>query len=104
MSSTQEFKNIPNQEKADNVTEEKKMTIIETTIETIVRDEVAVKRCCLTTKEDIHIACKCCAYTWCISLNGIECCCVSLSKMCIFLSDAALCCNKVLEEIDCDKH
>ena len=71
-------------------------------IETIAREEVAVKKCCLTTKQDIHIACKCCAYTWSFTLNGIECCCLGLSSCCIFMSNAALCCNKTLEQIDCD--
>jgi hypothetical protein len=68
-----------------------------TLVESIERDEKCLK-------EDVHIAFKCCAYTWCLSLNGIEFCCVSLSKLCILMSDAALCCNKALERIDCDKH
>jgi hypothetical protein len=29
---------------------------------------------------------------------------VSLSKLCIIMSDIAICCNKALEEIDCDTH
>jgi len=75
-----------------------------TKINNIDREEEPVKKCCSTAKEDVHIVCKCCAYTWCMSLNSIECCCVSLSKICILLSDVALCCNKALEEIDCDTH
>ena len=61
-------------------------------------------KCCKVMKEDVHIAFKCCAYSWCVSLNGIECCCVSLSRCCIALSEVALCCNKMLESIDCDTH
>ena len=75
----------------------------EVKVDVMVREEV-VKSCCSTKKEDVHIAGKCCAYTWCISLNGIECCCVSLSAMCTTLSNMALCCNKFLEQIDCDTH
>ena len=83
------------------VNEQPKTTVIDTIM---VHEEVPVKKYCSTMKENVHIACKCCAYTWCFSLNSIECCCVSLSKICILLSDAALCCNKALEEIDCDTH
>jgi len=70
----------------------------------MVRDEVPVKTCCVTKKENVHVAAKCCAYSWCISLNGIECCCMTMSKLCIIMSDIAICCNKALEEIDCDTH
>jgi hypothetical protein len=71
----------------------------------IIREEVVpVKTCCVTKKENVHVAAKCCAYSWCISLNGIECCCMTMSKLCIIMSDIAICCNKALEEIDCDTH
>ena len=71
----------------------------------IMREEVVpVKKCCKTKKENVHVAAKCCAYSWCISLNGIECCCMTMSKLCIIMSDIAICCNKALEEIDCDTH
>jgi hypothetical protein len=62
-------------------------------VQPMVREEVPVKKCCMTKKENVHVAAKCCAYSWCISLNGIECCCVSLSKLCIIMSDIAICCN-----------
>ena len=68
------------------------------------KDKCCKDKCCKVMKEDVHIACKCCAYSWCFTLNGIECCCVSMSKCCISLSGLALCCNKFLEEIDCDTH
>ena len=70
----------------------------------MIREEVPVKKCCMTKKENVHVAAKCCAYSWCISLNGIECCCMTMSKLCIIMSDIAICCNKALEEIDCDTH
>jgi len=73
-------------------------------VETMIREDETTKKCCSIMKEEVHVAFKCCAYTWCVSLNGIECCCVGLSKMCILMSDLALCCNKALEQIDCDKH
>ena len=68
------------------------------------KDKCCKDKCCNVMKEDVHIACKCCAYSWCLTLNGIECCCVSMSKCCISLSSLALCCNKFLEGIDCDTH
>lgn len=73
-------------------------------IATMMEREKPVKKCCNIMKEDVHIAGKCCAYSWCFTLNGIECCCVGLSKLCICFSDMALCCNNCLEQIDCDKH
>lgn len=73
-------------------------------VEEMVRGEEKVKKCCAVMKEDVHIAGKCCAYTWCCTLNGIECCCVSMSKLCLAMSEAAMGCNKLLEQIDCDKH
>jgi hypothetical protein len=76
-------------------------------VEPVIQEEVGkvvAKKCCNTMKEDVHIAFKCCAYTWCISLNGIECCCLTVSKVCGFISDIAMCCNKALEQIDCDTH
>ena len=69
-----------------------------------IAQEDRTKKCCSIMKEDVHIAGKCCAYTWCCTLNGIECCCMSMSKCCIILSDIAIACNKFLEAIDCDKH
>ena len=56
----------------------------------MVREEIPDKcckdKCCNVMKEDVHIAGKCCAYSWCLALNGIECCCVSMSKCCIYNS------------------
>ena len=69
----------------------------------MVREEKQNK-CCKVMKEDVHIAGKCCAYSWCFTLNGIECCCVTMSACCVTLSNLALYCNKCLEEIDCDTH
>lgn len=73
-------------------------------VQEMVREEQAVKKCCSVMKEDVHIAGKCCAYTWCCTLNGIEGCCLALSKCCLFMSELAMGCNKCLEQIDCDKH
>lgn len=73
-------------------------------VEEMVREEEKVKKCCSIMKEDVHIAGKCCAYTWCGALNSIECCCVALSKCCLFMSEGAMGCNNCLEQIDCDKH
>ena len=84
---------------------------------TVIPEEMAREEqkkqnsCCTVMKEDVHIAGKCCAYSWCFTLNGVECCCVSMSTCCVSmstccvtLSDLALYCNKFLEEIDCDTH
>lgn len=68
------------------------------------REEQVAAKCCNTMKEDVHILCRCCAYTWCCTLNGIEGLCFGLSKCCLFASEAAMGCNKCLEKIDCDKH
>jgi hypothetical protein len=73
-------------------------------LQEMVREEKAVSKCCSVMKEDVHIACKCCSYSWCITLNGIEGCCFALSKCCLFASELAMGCNKFLEQIDCDKH
>ena len=70
----------------------------------MVDEEEKVKKCCSVMKEDVHVACRCCAYTWCCTLNSMECCCVSMSKCCTFFSSLAMGCNNFLEEIDCDKH
>uniref|UniRef100_A0A6C0D3L5 Uncharacterized protein n=1 Tax=viral metagenome TaxID=1070528 RepID=A0A6C0D3L5_9ZZZZ len=72
--------------------------------ETIIRDEVAVKKCCNIVKTDVHICCKCCAYSWAFSLNSIECCCVGLSGLCLAMSKCAIGCKDCLERIDCDGH
>lgn len=61
------------------------------------------KKCCVM-KNEVHACFKCCTYSWCITLNGIECCCMALSSCCIAMSNVAICCNKMLEQIDCDQH
>lgn len=100
MSANEEVKEPLKQEVTEHIEPVNQEKVV---VEVMVREEV-VTSCCSTKKEEVHIAGKCCAYTWCISLNSIECVCVSMSKVCILLSDAALCCNKFLEQIDCDTH
>jgi len=73
-------------------------------IQEMDRETDKVKKCCNIMKEDVHIICKCCAYTWCFSLNSIECCCLSMSKCSLFMSNVFIGCNNFLEQIDCDKH
>lgn len=105
MSSTGEVKDPPKLSLDDPSKPEIKDPTKPEEVQPMVREEVVpVKTCCGTKKEQVHVAAKCCAYSWCISLNGIECCCVTMSKLCIIMSDIAICCNKALEEIDCDTH
>jgi hypothetical protein len=73
-------------------------------VQSMEREAEPKNKCCKIMKEDVHVAGKCCAYTWCCTLNGIECCCVGMSRCFIGLSDIALACNKCLEQIDCDTH
>ena len=79
-------------------------SVVEQPVAQEMAREESVKKCCSIMKEDVHVAGKCCAYTWCCTLNGIEGLCVILSKCCLLSSALAMGCNKCLEEIDCDKH
>jgi len=104
MSAKEEIKEPPKLSLDDPLIPETKEPTKPEDVTPMVREGVVPVKTCCVKKENVHVAAKCCAYSWCISLNGIECCCVSLSKLCIIMSDIAICCNKALEQIDCDTH